>query len=79
MQIILFRKKIDSTNSEFEKEKQRIKTESENERQRLIKSHEKALDDIQNQFHAQIMEINQASKSKCDHLTAVIENLSYLL
>ena len=50
-----------------------MKSDFENERQKLIKAHDKALDDIHNKSHIQIMEINQASKTKCEHLTSVKE------
>ena len=63
--------KIDNLNSEYEREKQKMKNDFENEKQKLIKAHEKAFDDTQNQFHMQILEINQASKSKIENLTSV--------
>ncbi len=67
------RKKVDNIYNEFEKEKQRLKHDFEADKQKLIKSHEKELDDTHNKLHIQIMEINQASKTKCEHLTSVKE------
>ena len=56
---------------EFEIEKYKIRNECESEKQKIIKLHEKDIDDIQNQFQLKFIELNQMSSAKIENLTAV--------
>lgn len=63
--------KIEKINQENDREKYELKKEFELEKQKMIKDHEKAYNDIQNEFQQQIMQNNQRYISNVDSLTNV--------
>jgi hypothetical protein len=55
----------------MEKERLTLKHDCEAEKQKLIKHHQVAYDQMQNQYQQQIAEINNSYRVKIDDLTKV--------